>query len=159
MTPDGMFDSNKTMALRGLTPRRYILPIFDYKKLDSVSMGNDLVMEQTCSDNPIVRATAVVTEKLSHEIVIHVTPQLLHTEWLELPQINPLYNGRNYQFIYGLSGPPTCSNAPLAFQVGFNFVFTIYLLIIYYCLNSNCLWINDDNINRFPIWTLSLVNG
>jgi len=121
MSPDGKFNSlSAEMDLRGITPRRYILPIVDEMKLDSISVGTDLlIMKPTCNDNPAKRATALVTKKLSQEIVIHVTPQLLHPEWLELPQINPLCNGKHYRYIYGLSGPSTHSNAPLAFQVHF----------------------------------------
>jgi len=119
MSPDGKFTSDK-MDLRGLTPRRYILPIVDETKLDSISVGTDfLIMEPTCNDNPTKRATALVTKKLSQEIVVNVTPQLLHPKWMEFPQANPLYNGKHYRYTYELSGPPTHSNASLAFQVNF----------------------------------------
>jgi len=120
MSPDGMFNSIE-MDLRGLTPRGYILAFVDETKLDSISVGTDLfIMIPTWTDNLTKPATALVTENLSQEIVIHVTLQiLLHSKWIELPQINPLYNGKHYHYIYGLSGPPTNSNAPLAFQVSF----------------------------------------
>jgi len=119
MTPGSSEDpsDNDELPLRGLTPRRYILPLIDTTDLDNIPVGIDLLKGHDNDEALHGPATAVVVQKQRNQVVIHVTPKLLHTEWLELPQINPKYNGRNYRYIYGISGPSTFLNAPVALQV------------------------------------------
>jgi len=47
-----------------------------------------------------IEATAVLRK--GSESIIDLTPHHMLTEWLELPRINYKYNGKKYNYFYGI---------------------------------------------------------
>lgn len=90
---EGAKVNEKSNVVNEASARRFVLPL----NIDNTTNDENLVKLENC------KATATIREFSGTKPTIYLEPQHLTSDWLELPRINYQYNGRKYDYFYGVS--------------------------------------------------------